>query len=38
MMDLTGQIGGRVRPPLNDLLPAEVKEWRGLIKAWRKWL
>ena len=38
MMDLTGQVGGQVRPPLNDLTPAEVKEWRGLIKAWRKWL
>jgi len=38
MMDLTGQVGGQVRPPLNDLTPAEVKEWRTLIKAWRKWL
>ena len=38
MMDLTGQVGGQVRPPLNDLTPAEVKEWRTLIKPWRKWL
>ena len=38
MMDLTGQVGGQVRPPLNDLTPAEVKEWRTLMKAWRKWL
>src|SRR4051812_38876781 len=37
-MDLTGQTGGRVRPPLNDLLPAEVKELRGMLKAWRRWL
>jgi len=38
MMDLTGQVGGQVRPPLNDLTPAEVKEWRTLLKPWRKWL
>jgi 5-dehydro-4-deoxyglucarate dehydratase len=38
MMDLTGQTGGRVRPPLNDLLPAEVTEIRALLKPWRRWL
>jgi 5-dehydro-4-deoxyglucarate dehydratase len=37
-MDLTGQTGGRVRPPLNDLLPAEVKELRAMLKPWRRWL
>jgi 5-dehydro-4-deoxyglucarate dehydratase len=37
-MDLTGQIGGRVRPPLNDLSDAEVKELRAMLKAWRRWL
>jgi 5-dehydro-4-deoxyglucarate dehydratase len=37
-MDLTGQTGGRVRPPLNDLTPAEVKEMRAILKAWRRWL
>lgn len=38
MMDLTGQTGGRVRPPLNDVRPEEVKEIRAMLKAWRKWL
>ena len=38
MMDLTGQVGGQVRPPLNDLTPDEVKEWGALIKPWRHWL
>ncbi len=38
MMDLTGQVGGFVRPPLNDLAPAEVSEWRALLKPWKKWL
>ena len=38
MMDLTGQVGGRVRPPLNDLRPDEVKEIRAMLKPWRKWL
>jgi 5-dehydro-4-deoxyglucarate dehydratase len=37
-MDLTGQTGGRVRPPLNDVQPAEVKELRTMLKAWRRWL
>ena len=38
MMDLTGQTGGRVRPPLNDVLPGEVREIRALLKPWRTWL
>ena len=37
-MDLTGQTGGRVRPPLNDLTPDEVKELRAMLKPWRRWL
>jgi 5-dehydro-4-deoxyglucarate dehydratase len=38
MMDLSGQVGGFVRPPLNDLRPDEVKEIRTLLKPWKKWL
>jgi 5-dehydro-4-deoxyglucarate dehydratase len=38
MMDQSGQIGGRVRPPLNDLRPDEVKEMKALLKNWRAWL
>jgi len=38
MMDETGQVGGRVRPPLNDLRPEEVKEMKGMLKNWRTWL
>ena len=38
MMDLTGQVGGLVRPPLNDLRADEVKEIRALLKPWKKWL
>jgi len=38
MMDLTGQVGGHVRPPLNDLHAAEVKEIQAMLKAWQKWL
>jgi 5-dehydro-4-deoxyglucarate dehydratase len=37
-MDLTGQTGGRVRPPLNDLQAGEVKELRAMLKPWRRWL
>ena len=37
-MDLTGQCGGRVRPPLNDLRPEEVRELRTMMKPWRKWV
>jgi 5-dehydro-4-deoxyglucarate dehydratase len=38
MMDLTGQTGGRVRPPLNDVRPDELKEVRSMLKPWRRWL
>ena len=38
MMDQTGQVGGRVRPPLNDLRPDEVKEMKAMLKMWRTWL
>ncbi len=38
MMDLSGQVGGSVRPPLNDLRPEEVKEMGVILKAWKKWL
>lgn len=38
MMDLTGQTGGRVRPPLNDVRPDEAKEIRAMLKPWRRWL
>jgi 5-dehydro-4-deoxyglucarate dehydratase len=38
MMDLTGQTGGHVRPPLNDVTPAEAKEIQTMLKGWRKWL
>ena len=38
MMDLSGQVGGFVRPPLNDLRPEEVKEMSASMKEWKKWL
>jgi 5-dehydro-4-deoxyglucarate dehydratase len=38
LMDLQGQVGGRVRPPLNDVRPAEVKELKAMLSGWRKWL
>jgi 5-dehydro-4-deoxyglucarate dehydratase len=38
MMDLTGQIGGYVRPPLNDVTPDEVKELQAMLKGWKTWL
>lgn len=38
MMDQSGQIGGRVRPPLNDLRTDEVKEIKSMLKNWRTWL
>ncbi len=37
-MELSGQRGGRVRPPLNDLQPTEVEELRAMMGAWKKWL
>jgi 5-dehydro-4-deoxyglucarate dehydratase len=38
MMDHSGQVGGRVRPPLNDLRPDEIKEMKAMLKTWRTWL
>jgi len=38
LMDLQGQVGGRVRPPLNDVKPDEVKELKKLLSGWKKWL
>jgi 5-dehydro-4-deoxyglucarate dehydratase len=38
MMDHIGQVGGRVRPPLNDLQPGEVQEVKSMLKRWRTWL
>jgi 5-dehydro-4-deoxyglucarate dehydratase len=38
MMDQTGQTGGRVRPPLNDLRPDEVREMKTMLRRWRTWL
>lgn len=38
MMDLQGQAGGRVRPPLNDVKPEEVKELKAMLSGWKKWL
>lgn len=37
-MDLSGQTGGRVRPPLNDIKPDEERELRTLMKDWKPWL
>jgi 5-dehydro-4-deoxyglucarate dehydratase len=37
-MDLAGQVGGRVRPPLNDIKPEEVEELRATMSAWKPWL
>jgi 5-dehydro-4-deoxyglucarate dehydratase len=37
-MELSGQRGGRVRPPLNDLTAAEVDELRGMMGPWKQWL
>jgi len=38
LMDLQGQVGGHVRPPLNDVKPDEVKELKKLLSGWKKWL
>lgn len=38
LMDLQGQAGGRVRPPLNDVKPDEVRELKTMLGGWRKWL
>jgi 5-dehydro-4-deoxyglucarate dehydratase len=37
MMDLQGQTGGRVRPPLNDVKPEEVKELKTMLGGWAAW-
>jgi 5-dehydro-4-deoxyglucarate dehydratase len=37
MMDLLGQVGGHVRPPLVDLKPDEVEAVRSTISGWRAW-
>ena len=38
LMDLQGQAGGRVRPPLNDVRADELKELKTMLSNWRKWL
>ena len=38
LMDLQGQVGGRVRPPLNDVRPEEMKELKTMLSNWRKWM
>ncbi len=37
MMDLLGQVGGHVRPPLVDLKPDEVEAVKSTIDRWRTW-
>ena len=37
-MDLSGQVGGRVRPPLNDIKPEEITELKEAMQAWSPWL
>jgi len=38
MMDMIGQAGGPVRPPLVDLRPDETELLRGMLENWRPWL
>jgi 5-dehydro-4-deoxyglucarate dehydratase len=38
MMDMIGQVGGPVRPPLVDLRPDEIKTVAGTLELWRPWL
>ena len=38
MMDLTGLVGGPVRPPLVDLRPDELESLRAMTERWRPWL
>jgi 5-dehydro-4-deoxyglucarate dehydratase len=38
MMDMIGQVGGPVRPPLVDLRPDEVETMRATLEKWRPWL
>jgi len=37
MMDLRGQAGGPVRPPLVDLRPDELESLRGMLPRWQPW-
>jgi 5-dehydro-4-deoxyglucarate dehydratase len=36
LMDLAGQSGGPVRPPLVDVKPEEVEELRAILQGWQK--
>lgn len=38
MMDCVGLSGGRVRPPLNDVTPAEKAEIAAMVERWKPWL
>ena len=37
-MDLQGQAGGHVRPPLNDVRPDEIAELKKRLAKWKPWL
>ena len=37
LMDLQGQAGGRVRPPLNDVRPDEIAELKKMLAKWKSW-
>jgi 5-dehydro-4-deoxyglucarate dehydratase len=38
MMDMTGLVGGSVRPPLVDLRADEIESLRTMMERWRPWL
>ena len=38
LMDLAGQAGGPVRPPLVDVKQEEVEELRAILKGWQQHL
>ncbi|MEO8350767.1 MAG: 5-dehydro-4-deoxyglucarate dehydratase, partial [Chthoniobacteraceae bacterium] len=38
MMDLQGQAGGFVRPPLNNVTEDEVAVLKNLLPKWKPWL
>jgi 5-dehydro-4-deoxyglucarate dehydratase len=38
MMDMTGLVGGPVRPPLVDLRTDEIESLRTMMERWRPWL
>jgi dihydrodipicolinate synthase/N-acetylneuraminate lyase len=38
MMQIQGQAGGPVRPPLADLNAAEREELRAMMNVWEPWL